>query len=303
MNLLTHKPFDLHDLALFQLVVRRRSFTRAATAAGLSQSAVTRQIQGMEQALGLELLKRTTRSVEPTPAGEFLLREGARLVGDAESILRRLREEYASAPREIRVEVSRSISLAYLPGFFHANLRKLSHVRYQVRYSRTDEILPRLEADELDLGVLCSPPKLPNSLAAVHRFSDVFALIAPTAAAAEFERAEGRTRQRAWLAAQPWLLFDSSTTTGVQLRSWIKRRGLKLSTLFELDSFDLIVNLVALGMGSSFVPARTLALYARKKGFQRIFLPEPFERELAVIIRRRATIPPHVSGFVSNILF
>src|SRR5437868_5426175 len=111
-------PFDIYELSLFHLVVNHRSFTRAAEVAGLTQSAITRQMQGMENSLGLDLLERTTRSVRMTPAGEFLYRESARLLGDVESTLQRLREEFAGARKQVRVGVSQTIGLAYLPGFF-----------------------------------------------------------------------------------------------------------------------------------------------------------------------------------------
>ena len=65
-------PFDLYELYLFHLVVKHRSFTKAAGLAGLTQSAITRQMQGIESALGVDLLERTTRSVRLTAAGEFL---------------------------------------------------------------------------------------------------------------------------------------------------------------------------------------------------------------------------------------
>ncbi len=111
-------PFDLYELNLFHLVVKHRSFTKAAAMAGLTQSAITRQIKGMEDSLGLELLERTTRSVHATAAGEFLYQESARLLGDVGYTLQRLREDYAGARKEISVGVSRTIALSYLPGFF-----------------------------------------------------------------------------------------------------------------------------------------------------------------------------------------
>src|SRR5215472_1637451 len=88
-------PFDLYELALFHLVAKHRSFTKAAEIAGLTQSAVTRQMQGMENCLGLPLFERTTRSVRMTEAGEFLFNESARLLGDVEHSLQILREEFA----------------------------------------------------------------------------------------------------------------------------------------------------------------------------------------------------------------
>ncbi|MCJ2129895.1 LysR family transcriptional regulator [Methylobacterium sp. E-045] len=64
----------LDDLAAFAAVARTRSFTRAAAELGLSPSALSHAMRGLETRLGVRLLARTTRSVAPTPAGERLLR-------------------------------------------------------------------------------------------------------------------------------------------------------------------------------------------------------------------------------------
>ncbi len=64
---------NLNDLNAFVAVAREQSFTRAAAKLGVSQSALSHTIRGLESRLGLRLLMRTTRSVSPTPAGERLL--------------------------------------------------------------------------------------------------------------------------------------------------------------------------------------------------------------------------------------
>jgi len=156
-------PFDIYGLHMFHLVAQHRSFTRAAEVAGLTQSAVTRQVQGMEASLGLTLFERTTRSVSLTPAGEALQRESARLVGDVAQTLKTLREEFSDAKKEIRVGVSRSVGLAYLPGFFHANLRRLPEVGYRVSSLPGTDIFTGLEMNELDVGVLSPPRRMPST--------------------------------------------------------------------------------------------------------------------------------------------
>jgi DNA-binding transcriptional LysR family regulator len=65
---------NVNDLSAFLAVARERSFTRAAARLGVSQSALSHTIRGLEDRLGLRLLTRTTRSVAPTEAGERLLR-------------------------------------------------------------------------------------------------------------------------------------------------------------------------------------------------------------------------------------
>ncbi|SDI51359.1 MULTISPECIES: LysR family transcriptional regulator [Bradyrhizobium] len=93
---------SVNDLLAFLAVAKERSFTRAAEQLGVSQSALSHTIRGLEERLGLRLLTRTTRSVATTEAGERLLRNvGPRLEEiDAElSALTELREKPAGTVR------------------------------------------------------------------------------------------------------------------------------------------------------------------------------------------------------------
>jgi DNA-binding transcriptional LysR family regulator len=137
-----------------------------------------------------------------------------------------------------------------------------------------------------------------------HRFADAFTLIAPVELAAAFRALpKSGTRRAAWLKEQTWLLLDEKTNTGRQIRLWLKRHGLQVDPAMQLDSFDLIINLAALGMGISLVPIRALALYGRKRNLQRLPLRERFSRELVVLVRRHRKTPEHVAQFVENVLF
>lgn len=297
-------PFDLYELHLFELVARHESFTKAAEIAGLTQSAITRQIQGMETSLGVQLLERTTRSVRLTEAGTFLLVESTRLLGDVERSLQTLRVEFAGAKKQVRVGVSRSISLAYMPGFFHANLKRLPEVACRVSHQSDDNLLSALEANELDVAVLCPPIRLPRTIRITRRFEDVFTLIAPVEIAKTFGAiGSNRRALQRWISLQKWLLIEQASDTGRRLKSWISTQAWAIEPTMELDNFDLIVNLVSLRMGLSFVPMRALALYGQKRTFERINLPERFSRELAVVIRKHRKMPQHIQRFVENVLF
>lgn len=297
-------PFDLYELHLFRLVAKHGSFTKAAEVAGLTQSAITRQIQALELSLSVTLFERTTRKVQVTAAGTFLYQESARLLGEAEQSLRRLREEFSGAKKEIRVGVSRSIALAHLPGLFHANVRHAPDVAYRVSYETSTALLSGLNANELDLGVLCPPKRLPETLRVTHRFADAFTLLVPENAFAEFSSlSKAKAIRDAWLLRQNWLTPDERTNTGARLRTWMHRKGWRIEPAMQLDSFDLIINLVALGLGVGFVPIRALASYPRKRNLRRIILPDRFERELVVVVRKHRNHPKHVLDFVAHVLF
>ena len=132
---LATKPFDLHALHLFHLVAKHRSFTRAAREAGLSQSALTRQMQSLESRLGLDLINRTPRGrSEVTEAGLYLAAEAARLIGGVTATLDGLHAAFGSARPEVRVSVSRTLAMAHMPGLFHANHQRHPEVACRVSY-------------------------------------------------------------------------------------------------------------------------------------------------------------------------
>lgn len=97
---------NLNDLASFVAVAREGSFTRAAARLGVSQSALSQTIRGLEERLGLRLFARTTRSVLPTEAGARLLSTiGPRLDG-IETDLAALRELRDKPAGNIRITAS-----------------------------------------------------------------------------------------------------------------------------------------------------------------------------------------------------
>src|ERR1700745_3576994 len=83
---------NVNDLLAFLAVARERSFTRAAAKVGVSPSALSHTIRGLEERLGLRLLTRTTRSVNPTDAGERLLRTLGPAMDEIETELAQLTE-------------------------------------------------------------------------------------------------------------------------------------------------------------------------------------------------------------------
>src|SRR6266542_925171 len=98
---------NFNDILAFLAVARERSFTRAAAKLGVSQSALSHTINGLEARLSLRLLTRTTRSVSPTEAGERLLRTVGHRFEEIEAELaavRELREKPAGTIRLTAME-------------------------------------------------------------------------------------------------------------------------------------------------------------------------------------------------------
>ena len=105
---------DLGELAAFAVVAEERSFTRAAARLGISQSALSHSMRGLEKRLGLQLLARTTRSVSPTTAGAAVLQDLAPALERIERSLAEARKRRESPTGRIRLVIPRSATYMVL---------------------------------------------------------------------------------------------------------------------------------------------------------------------------------------------
>jgi DNA-binding transcriptional LysR family regulator len=98
---------ELSDLAAFAVIAQERSFTTAAQRLGISQSALSHSMKGLEKRLGVELLARTSRSVLPTAAGEKLLKDLAPALEQIEHSLNEVRKQAVRPAGRVRLVVPR----------------------------------------------------------------------------------------------------------------------------------------------------------------------------------------------------
>lgn len=144
------KRDELNDLAAFAVVADEGSFTRAAATLGMSQSALSHAMRGLEERLNVRLLARTTRSVSTTEAGETLLRSLRPALEDIASGLAQAGAMGASASGLVRLTATRNaftaIVLPALPKFLAAN----PNVRVELN---VDDNLTDIVASRYDAGI------------------------------------------------------------------------------------------------------------------------------------------------------
>ncbi len=302
-NYLKQVPFDIYELHLFQEVARMGSFTKAASNLGLSQSALTRKIQGMENKLDVTLFERSTRMVKLTEAGRFLSLQSDTILHHVDTTLIRLQERFELAPKQIRVGVSKTVSMSYLPGFFTAYKKSSPEIRLFVSQDTSHEIISKLENAELDVGIISPPKRTPSQLKTIGSFKDRFAFVVPAGKSVPAKNTVASFRSYANALELPWLQITRNTNTAKGIEAWLSKNNLTFEYDMELDSFDLIANLVSLGMGYSCVPIRSLAPYNRKKKINRISLNKMFTREIVILTRKTAKLETHIQQFIDKIPF
>ncbi|RYD19795.1 MAG: LysR family transcriptional regulator [Verrucomicrobiaceae bacterium] len=290
---------DLYSLHLLRQVAKFRGFTAAADACGLSQSALTRQVQGIEARLGIRVFERTTRSVTITEPGAVLLRETEAIHNILTGAMRRIREDYLGERREVRIGIARDLALSHIPGIFHAQKKLQPDVRVIVSQPADEDLLRLVENSALDLGILTEPRDFRSTAKITHRMADRFSIIVP---AGEGDGASG-SRFRQWMDARNWLLPPVRSRSRQLIDEWAEMQKVVLRPVMELESFDLMIQFVSMGMGAAFIPRRGLSAFPRKRLVEMIQPPVDLERQLIVISPAHSRSPEHVTRFVEGILF
>lgn len=134
-----NNQLNLNDLAIFALVVKNRSFTKAASEAGISKAWVSHKISQLESSLGLKLLNRTTRSLSLTLGGDILFEHCQAMLKEVKHAESHLRE-YTKTPSGKLVITCPEISgLELFPGLLHEF--KLLYPQIKTRLIISDQFL------------------------------------------------------------------------------------------------------------------------------------------------------------------
>ncbi len=216
MNRLPSRPLALSPLRAFDAVARRLNFRAAAEDLHLTQPAVSRQIRGLEDQLGMPLFVRGTRHVELTGAGTALLQTVAPWLAQLDAQVRQLRATKKRQPVALTTFASMA-SLWLLP---RLQVFQQQHPQIDIRISASD-VLADLDDPEIDLAIrYCHPGAAPPG--AQHLFGEVVTPVAsPTLLARE------RLRSAADLARHTLLEEDDTRPSAefLRWRHWLDRHA------------------------------------------------------------------------------
>jgi DNA-binding transcriptional LysR family regulator len=146
---------DTRQLAAFCAVVERRSFSQAAEQLGVTQPAVSLQIRSLEKRLGMQLLDRSGRRVEPTEAGQRLYRNAQRLLTMEEQLLAELGdEENGELSGRLEIGASTGPGGTVLPIVLCEFQQRHPEVHVALSVSDTQRVIDQVARRELELGVV-----------------------------------------------------------------------------------------------------------------------------------------------------
>lgn len=271
----------------FVTVCRLGSLSAAAAELNHSQSAISRQIAGLERRLGVPLMERHARGVHPTPAGEVFRHHALATLNEADRAVRAVRDVRDGAPsRPLAVGATPSLAAGIVP----AAIRRLLETAGPLRWSLLSELSPELHdrviASNLDVAVVTdAPPGLPDDPRIEHRFlgMDEMVVVLPVG---HPQAERGPVRIQA-LADQTWV--EDNDGSAALLRQHAARAG--VTARIDLAAADLLgkTALVATGHAIALIPG--VLTCALRTDVTTVALVDPPTRGIYTITPRRDLHP------------
>ncbi|MER5372887.1 LysR family transcriptional regulator [Streptomyces sp. NPDC002553] len=273
----------------FVTVCRLGSLSAAAAELHHTQSAVSRQIAGLERQLGVSLMERHARGVRPTPAGEVFRRHAVATLNEADRAVRAARDARDGAfDRPLAVGATPSLAAGIVPEAIRGLLEGAGSLRWSLLPGLSGQLHHRVVAGDLDIAVVTdAPPGLPDDprVDRRHLGLDEMVVVLPVGHA---QAGRGPVHMRT-LADETWA--EDNDGSAALLRQHAARAG--VSARIDLTAADLLGKLALVATGHAIALIPGVLTPALRPDVTTAALVDPPTRGIYTITARR---DPHPSA-------
>ncbi|GMU72258.1 MAG: LysR family transcriptional regulator [Burkholderiales bacterium] len=284
----------LRQMQAFVLVARQASFTRAAAALHLTQSATSALVKELEERLGLVLLDRTTRSVGLTRGGEEFLARAERILADVAHAVADTHDLVHKRRGLVSIAASPMSSSTFLPGAIAGFAALHPFVRVQLHDILTDGILEEVRNGAAELGIGTFQRSIPD-VAFVTLFEHRLGVVMPAASPLAAKR------RLAWreLALAPRISMSPSSAFRPLVDNAFAAAGVAVERpRFEVGYMGTAVALVEAGLGVAILPERAAALARSGSVCWRPLVDPAVAHPSTLVTRAGRTLSPGARAFV-----
>ncbi|MEV6495315.1 LysR family transcriptional regulator, partial [Actinoplanes sp. NPDC051633] len=274
----------------------RGSFSAAADALGLTQSAVSQHVAALEREAGLPLVERGTRPTELTAAGRVLVRHGSAITARLDDAEQELGELAGRRAGRLRFGSFPTALTTFVPMALARLRREHPSIVLTVVDDHLQGLLPRLTDGTLDLAVVYDHKTLPAPVPGLHRvalFDDTFRAVLP--AGHRLARRRGAPALHD-LAGEVWVGGHSGSAWFSIVRHSCRAAGFEPRTSLASDDYRAVQAFVAAGLGVAVIPGLAVATTVPGVEVRRLRGPAPVRRISVVHQGGRAASGPIRGG-------
>jgi len=287
----------LRQLRAFVLVGRLGSFTRAAQAMHVTQSALSLLIRELENVMSTRLVDRTTRNVSLTAAGREFFASTQRILEELEHAIGNVDKLVAKERGRVVIAAPLVLSSTLLPPILAGFKAAYPGIELVLNDSLPAEVLPQVRAGTADIGI-GTFAHTEEELQRVLLFKEAIVAVFP--ASHVFASATRLTWRD--LANVPVLTLRRGSVFRDLAEGGFAAAGMTLNPAFEADYVGSLIGLADAGLGVAIVPGYATALTDRSRIRWRRLEKPLVEREVLLVHRAGPTLSPAAQAFAAFLL-
>lgn len=266
---------DLDQLRYFLRVAERQNFTRAAEDLGVSQPALSRSIQKLEEELGQPVFERKARSVALTEVGLLLQSRAQQVLTILEDTKAEITDDGQSG--RVRVGAIPTIAPYFLPKILKQFSAEYPNATLIVQENTTNELLKACAQGEIDLAILALP--IPAKYLEIEELfeEELFLVLPPDHPLVEKEKIRITDVE-----PLPFVLLNEAHCLSDAIVSFCRQRSFQPLTVERTSQLTMVQELVSLSHGVSLVPAMARQLDRSDRRVYRSFSGKKPTRTIAV---------------------
>jgi DNA-binding transcriptional LysR family regulator len=289
---------EFRHLRTIVAVARHRSFTKAAEELHLAQSAISQQIRRLEAEIGIEVFRRTSRSVEVTEEGKLVLAHAHRVLAEVDDLHSQLEELTGLLRGTLRIGGAWPFGPYDLYGVLAEFRAQHPGVAISMIEDTQEEMLAMVREDELDCAFASvDPDAIGQDFAGTLLWEDEFVVVT----AVEHPLAERSHVTFEQLASEDLITHRDNSALRRRLEATLGRRGLEPRIAFICTEMNAVRALASKGLGVAVLP-RSVAEEEGPPIVLRPFRPEPVTWPIALVWRATRRQPPAVKAFLAAAL-
>lgn len=293
---------NLNQLRYFHAVARAKNMKRAAARMGVSQPALSKQIQALEDNLGFVLFFRSSRGMVLTPDGEQVFAHAERVFGHVRDLEEAIEGLRSGDRGRVAIGAVNSIGVHILPLYLRRFRQAHPQVKLRLITRRAGEVLQHLKDHRIDIGVMAGKPNDENLTAETFLRNPLHVVTAPDHPFARRQAIEGSVPAEL-LDDQDMVAFDDLAPTRHITMKALAALEIEPKIIAESPDIEVIKRLVEIGMGFAVLPEHCMRRSLELERMVAIEV-EGFEvsRDLYVVYRNAETLPPAAKHFVDLLL-
>jgi DNA-binding transcriptional LysR family regulator len=286
---------EFRHLRTIVAVARHRSFTKAAEELYLAQSAISQQIRRLEAEIGIQIFRRSSRSVELTEEGKVILAHAQRVLAEVDDLQGELEALTGVMRGTVRIGGIYPFGRYDLYGVLADYRKRYPGVAIHMVEEAQDEVLAMLRQDELDCAFASvDPDTIGSEFAATLLWEEEFLV----AVAPDHRFADRAHVTFDELVSEDLIAYRENSALRRRLETTLGRLGLESRNAFVCTEMNAVRALASKGLGVAVLP-RSVAELDGPPVVLRPFRPEPLTWPVALVWRADRRQPPAAGAFLA----